>query len=339
MTIKRTKAVVLPLYNDNLIRALLGLKIEEREIPELKPDEVLIKLGASPCNPSDIAFLRGGYNIVKPIPVVPGFEAMGEVVETGTEAQHLINKKVSCFSQEDSDGTWAEYFRAKAKDCIVLKDGIKNDQAACLSINPLTALGMFELVEKAGNVPFVLNAAGGQVPVFMRVLAAEKGIEVINIVRKEEQVEQLRNAGQKMVLNSTAEDFSDQLAQACNTLNPLFAFDAVAGEISGQMLNSLPEEGTLVIYGGLSGQSVSGIDTMGVIFKRKKVIGFNLNEWIAEMDENTFKEQTDHVQDLFIEEKFKTQIQGSYKLEDVVTGIRAYIKSMSAGKILLKGDL
>ncbi|MCB2220320.1 MAG: zinc-binding dehydrogenase [Bacteroidetes bacterium] len=335
MNITKTRAVILPQYNDNLIRALLGLKIEEIDIPELRSDDVLIRLEAAPCNPSDIAFLRGGYNIVKPLPAVPGFEGTGEVVDTGENARNLLGKKVSCFSQDDADGTWAEYFRVKASDCIVLKKGMEMEQAACLSINPLTAIGLFAMVEQAGNPSFIVNAAGGQVPDFMRMMAAEKGIEVINIVRRPEQVAHLKSEGQQWVLNNTDDYFTEQFKEACNNLKPAFAFDAVAGDMAGQLLNCMPGGATLVVYGGLSGQAVSGLDPMGLIFRHKKVMGFNLNDWIAGMDRETFQQYTDFVQDQFIRGKFKTTIQGHYKLEEVVTGIRTYIKSMSSGKILL----
>ena len=106
------KAVILPAYNKNVLRAMLSLKVEEIPIPIPQKDEVLIKIEATPCNPSDIAFMQGGYNIVKTLPSVPGFEGAGTVVSTGdsSEAKKLFKKPVSCFTQEDSHGTWAEYF-------------------------------------------------------------------------------------------------------------------------------------------------------------------------------------------------------------------------------------
>ena len=70
------KSVVLPDYNANLIRALIGMKIKEKPIPVPSKDEVLIEMLAAPCNPSDIAFLMGGYNIKKPTPCIPGFEGV-----------------------------------------------------------------------------------------------------------------------------------------------------------------------------------------------------------------------------------------------------------------------
>ncbi|MDZ7743615.1 MAG: alcohol dehydrogenase catalytic domain-containing protein [Bacteroidota bacterium] len=85
---------------------------------------MLVKMEAAPINPSDIAFMQGGYNIKKTTPCVPGFEGTGVVVKAGddTEARQLLAKKVSCFSQQDADGTWAEYFITRAQDCIPLNE-------------------------------------------------------------------------------------------------------------------------------------------------------------------------------------------------------------------------
>lgn len=334
MKIKTTKAVVLPVYNDNLLRAVLGLKIEEREIPQLKDNEVLVKMEAAPCNPSDIAFLRGGYNVVKPLPAVPGFEGTGLVVEAGTTAKSLIEERVSCFVQEDSDGTWAEYFIAQKGDCILLKGDMNVKQAGCFSINPLTAYGMYEMIEPLNGKAFIVTAAGGQVPQILRAFAKRDGIEVINIVRKESSIEELKNKDEDYVLYSGDENFDDQLKQLCEELNPTFAFDAVGGEITAQLFNSMPSNSNVVVYGGLSGNSISGLSTMDIIFKDKILLGFNLNDWIPGKTSEELKSITDELQEMFLSGELKTEIQGTFKLEDVVKGIRSYIKNMSAGKVL-----
>jgi len=119
----KTQSAILHQYNPNIIRALLSIKVGERKLPNLQPNEVLIKTAFSPVNPSDIAFLQGGYNVVKPLPCVPGFEASGTVEETGKNARHLLGKKVSSFVQSDYDGSWSENFVANARDCMVLKEG------------------------------------------------------------------------------------------------------------------------------------------------------------------------------------------------------------------------
>jgi len=331
---ERTKAVILPEYNRNLIRAIIGMKVGERDLTPLKKDEVLIKMKAAPCNPSDIAFIRGGYNIVKDVPTVPGFEGSGIVVDTGQDAKELTGKRVSSFTQEEHDGTWADYFIANKKDCIVLKDELNFEQGACLSINPFTAYGLIELAEEKNCKAIVQNASGGQVAEFVRVLAALKGIEVIDIVRKEEQIEWLTQKGVKYVLDSTNQNFQQELKSLSGELNAGIAFDAVGGEMTGILLNALPDISDVILYGGLAGSSVQELNPFNIIFQGKQLKGFNLTEWIERIGKDKFEKVNHEIQDLIIDGKVKTEIQAIFKLDAVVKGVRTYIKSMSGGKVL-----
>jgi NADPH:quinone reductase-like Zn-dependent oxidoreductase len=331
---KTTKAVLLPAYNDNLLRAMLGLKTEQRKIKSLQKGEVLVQMQAAPCNPSDIAFLRGGYNIIKPLPAVPGFEGTGVVIETAPDSGELLGKRVSCFVQEDLDGTWSEYFIARKQDCILLKENMSIEQAACFAINPLTAYGMFEMVMESNCKSFIVNAAGGVVPEILRVFARKNGIRVINIVRKDDQVETLKQKGEVYVLNSTSDHFKENLTSLCDEIKPKIAFDAIGGESTAQLFNCLPKNAQVVVYGGLSGNDISGICTMEIIFKNKKLLGFNLNDWIPGKSSGEMLSITNELQDMFISGELHTEIQAKFNLDDAVKGIRTYIKSMSSGKVL-----
>ncbi|MCF8368774.1 MAG: zinc-binding dehydrogenase [Bacteroidales bacterium] len=329
------RSVILPEYNNNLIRALLSLKVEETTIPMLRNDEVLVEMKATPCNPSDIAFLRGSYNIVKELPAVPGFEGAGIIVETTANNKDLLHQRVSCYINEKDSGTWSKYFKVKARDCIVLKNGISFEQAAGLSINPVTAWAMFHEAIISGTRAIVQNAAAGQLGKFINVLAAKNGIEVINLVRKVDHINSLKDEGYEHVIDVTGENFNEHYTSIVTRLNPLVAFDAVGGDLTGMMLNPMPGGSKVFVYGGLSGAQIGGIDAMGVIFKRKSIVGFNLNEWMIKVSREKFLEITSEIQDLFLRGDFKTSIQGIYSLDEVVSALRVYVKSMSAGKILL----
>jgi NADPH:quinone reductase-like Zn-dependent oxidoreductase len=335
---KTPHSVILPAYNRNIIRAIISLKFGERELPDLKPNEVLIKMEAAPVNPSDIAFIRGEYNVDKPMPSVPGFEGAGIVVETGVDAVHFMGKRVSSFVQGDKDGTWAEYFTANSNSCIIIKDELPVEQAACLSINPFTAYALMEIAKEKNSKAIVQNAAGGQVAGFVRVFAQKAGISVINIVRKPEQVEILKSEGEQFVLNSTDNDFEEQFGQLANDLSAGIAFDAVGGEITGKLINNMPAGSDVVLYGGLSGSDIQGINSLEVIFGNKKLTGFDLNKWIAEKNRKEFQTVADEIQDLIIAGELKTEVQAEFPVADIVSAIRAYIKSMSAGKVLLRGQ-
>jgi NADPH:quinone reductase len=332
------KAIVLPDYNLNVIRAMKSLQVRELDIPKPHACQVLIKVAAAPCNPSDIAFMRGGYNIMKPVPVVMGFECTGTVVETGDDprAMEMIGKRVSCFSQGDENGTWAEYFLTDYRNCLTVKDELDDDQAAALCINPFTAFALFNIALEKKTGAIIQTAASGQIGIFIRTLAKRKRIPVINLVRKEEHIKELGHTEDKFVLNLNDPGFESDLKQLANDYNATIAFDAVGGDLSGMILNVMPPGSELVIYGGLSGKPVGLINPLDIIFKAKTVRGFNLGDWKTEVGEEHFQKVSDELQCLLIDRVIFTRIQCTYSLDEAQPAIEQYIRNMSSGKVLFQ---
>ena len=323
-------------YNSNLLRAIIGLKVAETDIRKLRENEVLVKTEAAPCNPSDIAFIRGGYNVRKNPPAVPGFEGTGIVVDTGIRVAKFYGKRVSAFVRQDDSGTWSEYFITGARDCILVKEGMETDQAACLAINPFTAWALVEIALMKKSPVIIQNASGGQVAAFIRILAMQNGIEVIDIVRKKEHIESLRNSGSKNIIDMSGENFKSELHQLAHQFDAHLAFDAVGGGMTGILLNALPGFSEVVLYGGLAGGGISGIDPADIIFRNKKLSGFNLSDWKKQKCQVDFDEISGTIQDMMISHGLKTLIQGTYPLTEATEALKSYIKSMSAGKILFK---
>jgi NADPH:quinone reductase len=88
-----------------------SLRIETRPVPRPQRGQALVKMTAAPINPSDLMFLKGLYGVLKPLPVVPGWEGAGRVVATGDDwlSRLLLGKRVACAAPNQHDGTWAEY--------------------------------------------------------------------------------------------------------------------------------------------------------------------------------------------------------------------------------------
>jgi len=330
------KSVVLPDYNKNVLRAMLSLKITDMEIPELKDDEVLIKTSASVCNPSDIAFIQGVYNIVKPVPAIPGFEGAGEIVKEGKNVSGLIGKKVSAIVQSSNSGTWSEYFVAKTTDIIVLDNNMPDEQAACFTVNPFTAYGMFEKARQLQTQAIIQNASGSQVAAFVRKMANEEGMKMIDIVRKEETARLLREEGAEYVLVENNEDFDDKLKQISTDLKPRVAFDAVGGPLSGKIYNALAPHSEMIVYGGLSNKPMSELNVMGAIFHNKIVSGFNLIDWKSGLKPGKFESISLSLQKKFIDGIYKTKIDKIVEIDNIIRGLKSYLGNMSAGKLLIK---
>jgi NADPH2:quinone reductase len=333
------RKIVLPAYNKNIIRALRSLQVEECNHLQPGKNEVLIKVHAAPCNPSDIAFLMGGYNIRKELPAVPGFEGSGVVVDAGEGAEDIIDRKVSFFIQEEDCGSWSEYVVSDRKKLVVLNEDMDMDQAACFAINPFTARGLLDIALLRDNKAIIQNAAGGQVATFVRRMATDMGIEVIDIVRKERTVNRLQSEGARHVLMEGDPDFESKLKELAFQLDARLAFDAVGSELTGKIFNAMPADAELVAYGGLSTKAVSGIDSMDLIFKDKIISGFNLPEWREQMDDDFFEQVSHEMQQLFITGKYQTKIQGSIGFDEIGDGLIAYLRNLSKGKILIKPDI
>lgn len=339
MTHEKTyKAAVLPQANQNIVRALLSIAIEEKPLRQPLPDELLVKMEAAPFNPSDIAFMQDSYQVKKQMPCVPGFEGAGIVVAAGSslDSKRWLNKRVSCFSQQDKDGTWAEYFYARVYEVLPVSDKLSAQQASTFFINPYTAWGLFEIALQRESKAVIVNAAGSRVADFLFELAKIHQLEVIAIVRKQKTADTLLQQGLKHVLVESDPDFEHRLREIAVKLNATTAFDAVGGSLSGQLFNLMPADSEVVLYGGLSGKAVSGLNPLGLIFENKMFTGFNLNDWMAENDTISFELARETLEKMIIDQLVSTKIQDEVPLTGLTKGLKNYISAMSDGKVILK---
>jgi len=329
------KAIIAEQAYTNLSDMLKNLKVVEIPRPSVRINEVLVEMEGAPCNPSDIAFLRGMYNISKDFPTVPGFEGAGTVIDGKGVGKSLLGKRVCFFKRDNSEGTWAEYVVVNAKDVIELSHEFPPDQAPVFFVNPFTAFGLIEKAILLKAKAIIQNAASGQVGHFVRVLAKIYNIPVINIVRRPIHIEKLNAEGECFILNSRDKNFENQLAEYISLLKPNVAFDAVAGDFTAILLKAMPVASNIIIYGGLSGLPVN-LDVLKVIFENKTITGFNLNYWFDNADEKKLNSTSDFLQSLVIEGSIKTEIQKIIQFEEAYEGLYQYLTKMSDGKVILK---
>ncbi|MEX1013511.1 MAG: zinc-binding dehydrogenase [Waddliaceae bacterium] len=332
------KAIQMDQTKKNLEEAISGLHVVTKEIPVPKRGQVLIKVEAAPCNPSDLIFLQGGYGVKKRLPTVPGWEGAGTVIESGSGliGRYLLGKRVACAGQSDGDGTWAQYHLAEASGCIPLSDETSFEQGAALIINPLTAVGLVEKAVKEGHKAMIQTAALSQVGRMVQLLARKKGMPLINVVHREEQLEELTASGQKWALNSSASDFPIKLRKMALELKATIAFEAVAGEITGTMFNEMPKGSKIVVYGALSEKPCQGISPLGLIFENKQIEGFWLTEWLKE---STFWHKMKVirlVKKMVQKGEFQTKINGVYGFDEWKSALSSYSQKMTDGKVILK---
>jgi NADPH:quinone reductase-like Zn-dependent oxidoreductase len=234
--------------------------------PEPGPDEVVVRVEATPINPSDFGLLVGAADMStakasgtkeKPIitAAVPeaamramagrldesmpvGNEGAGVVIRTGSSdaAKALMGKTVAMIG----GAMYAQYRCLKANECLPLPAGTTPAEGASCFVNPLTALGMTETMRREEHKALVHTAAASNLGQMLNKICIKDGIALVNIVRSEEQAEILRKIGAKYVVDSTSPGFMDELTQALVETGATIAFDAIGGgKLAGQILTGM----------------------------------------------------------------------------------------------------
>ena len=327
---KTMRALVLHSYD---VGSFASLTVEERETPQPGKGEALVRMAASPINPSDIASLQGLYGVQKPLPMVPGIEGSGTVVATGSGylARRLMGKRVAC-AAGGGDGAWAEYMVAPAAQCSPLPDGVNDEQGAMRIVNPYTAWAHLAIAHQTNARSIVETAAASALGQMVNKLAQRRGVQVVNIVRRQDQMETLRALGAKIILNSEAPDFDATLSDVCRRASARLAFDAVAGAMTARLLAALPPEGRVIVYGGLAGEAIT-LNPGDIIFNQRRVEGFYLARWIGHQNPLALLRMQRQLYQLG--DLTHASIQARFPLEDGQAAIAAYQANMSAGKALL----
>ena len=312
-----------------------ALRVERRSVPKPGPNQVLVKVAASPINPSDLAFLDGLYRSEKQTPVVPGFEGSGTVVAVGVGmmGRYLMGKRVACITPSQGDGVWADYIVTTTSQAFPLHASVSLAQGAMSVINPLTAMAFLTLAKKGYHRSIVQTAAASALGSMVIRLMQGQGIEVINIVRRQSQVELLKKQGAAIVLDSSDSQFEQHLSDTCKQHAPRLALDAVAGPITLQLLQAMPSRSKVTVFGGLSFEP-SQVNPDHLIFQGKSIDGFWLTTWLGGMNIIQSLRLWQRAQKL-LGTDLKSEIRAKYPLQAAQKAIIEYQNQMTGGKILL----
>ena len=312
------------------------LRVEQRPVPKPGKDEVLVRVAASPINPSDLALLNGEYGFKNPPPVVPGGEGSGTVVAVGPGpmGRYFLGKRVACLNQGTGSGMWADYVVTTAKGgALPLHESVSMEQGAMSIINPLTASAFLAIAKKGGHNAIVLTAAASALGQMVNRLGRSEGVQVINIVRREPQVDLLKEQGATVVLNSSEADFDQQLKEVCHQADAHLAFDAVAGSMTRQLLDALPPDSKVTVYSCLSFKAPQ-VGPDHLIFEDKAIDGFWLGPWINNMNLIQILMLWRRAQKLMGDE-LRSEVRARYPFQEAKQAVQDYLGQMTGGKILL----
>lgn len=292
-------------------------------VPKPGPSQVLIKVALASINPSDVMFVKGLYGQPRQKGQPAGFEGVGEVVATGDQpaARALAGKRVSFATGRSGWGSWAGYAVAEAAACYPLLPGMRNEDAAGMIVNPLTALAMFDIVREEGEKSFILTAGASQLSKLMISAARDEGFRPIAVVRRDDQIEHLARLGAAHVVNATSPGFERRMAELCREEGPRILLDAVTGAQASAIFNVMGRNARWIIYGRLDPADTIIREPGHMIFLNKRVEGFWLVEWMRRVTPEKKAAVVAEAQQRFIDGRWRTDVTAVVPLEEAVARV------------------
>lgn len=312
--------------------------LQVRDIPEPTPGpgEVKVRMIASPINPSDLLYIAGQYGLKPPtFPATPGFEGVGTVVESGGGIIGWLRKGKRVAVLNDRNGNWGEYTVASAKQVIPIPDEIPDEQAASFFVNPATAV---VLTSRVFTIPpggwLLQSAAGSALGKMVIALGKANGFRTINVVRRAEQIDELKKLGADEVILEK-DGIEEQVRRITGGAGVKFALDPVGGSTGTQVVRCLAEGGVCCLYGLLSGEQVS-VDPRTLITGSKTVRGFWLADFMKTLSVLQKLQLIREVRTLMKAGVLKTVTGTAFPLDRIGDAVRAAAAPGKAGKVLLR---
>ena len=293
----------------------LELSLQDVEVQTPGEKEVLVKVEASPINPSDLGMLLAMADVSKatqsgsdgspivnapigeavmaamaarvghPMPV--GNEGAGVVIATGSseEAKALMGKTVAVLG----GAMYSEYRTLKTHQCLVMNEGVSSKEAASCFVNPLTALGMVETMREEGFSGLMHTAAASNLGQMLQKICIADDVPLVNVVRKPEQEQLLRDLGATHVCDSSKDSFSKDLKEAILEAKAYVAFDATGGgELANDLLTAMEaaasaQGGEFSRYGSDQHKQVyiyGGLERAHTVLKRSYGMQWGVGGWL-----------------------------------------------------------
>lgn len=301
---------------------LQTVAVVDQAPPTCPDDGVVVAVKARPINPADLLMLEGRHVYRPALPAQIGIEGAGFVVEVGARSRLALGTLVAI----PSGGTWRDRMALRDDDVLALPAHVDVAQASMLCVNPFTALGMLEGVAPGSTV--LVNAASSAIAGLVLAVARRRGVHTVAVVRT------LRAAPPAAdVVLVDGDDLAARVRERAPSPVTL-ALDAVAGDASGRMFDSVADGGALVVYGLLGSDRVA-LPAAGVVFRDVAVRGFSRLRGFRAMTAARRAAITAELVQMLADGTLVTPVEGTYALDDVRAALAHHQRPGRAGKVLL----
>ena len=303
--------------------------------PALGQEDVLISMEAAPLNPSDFLFVRGTYGVRPAFPSAVGAEGVGRVIKVGSRVDVGLQGKRVLIIPTYEQGTWADQVVAVVHNVVQMGDEADPLQLSMIGINPATAYLLLNRYVSLMPGDWIgqtaANSAMGQ---YIIALAKLAGVKTLNVVRREEAAEQVRQWGDDRVVLQ-GDNLHEDIEKALDGKKLSLVLDTVGGTSVGELAKSLKTGGSIVVYAMQSGQ-FPAISPKDFIYRGLSLHGFWLMNWIRNAPRTEIQEIYQKLGDLVADGSLSAAVEHVYPLEQFKEAFEQSLNPNRSGKILFK---
>jgi len=309
------------------------LQVADRPTPNPGAGQVRIKSTLSPIHNHDLWTVRGQYGYKPQLPAVGGTEVAGVIDAIGEGVERVkVGQRVVVAGIHEA---WADYVVAPAAAVIPLPEAVSDEVGCQLIAMPLSAVMLLEYLHLEPGQWFIQNSANGAVGKTLAMLAKARGINGVNLVRREAGIAELAEVGIGNAVSTESEGWKERVRGLVGDAALAAGVDSVGGDASGDIFGLLGENGTLVSFGAMSGQPMR-LNSGDAIFKQASVKGF----WASKISEVTSgadkARMIGELLTLAASGELKLPVDAVFDVENVAQATAASEKSARKGKVLLR---
>src|SRR5438128_6001292 len=301
----------------------------------LGQEDVLNSMDAAPLNPSDFVLVRGMYGIRPAFPSPVGAEGVGRVTQTGSKVGRTLQSKRVLIVPTYEQGTWADQVVVPVRNIVPMSDEADPLQLSMIGINPATAYLLLKRYVSLMRGDWIgqtaANSAMGQYIIAFAKLA---GVKTLNLVRREEAAEQVRQLGGDRVVVQ-GDNLHKDIEEALDGKKLSLVLDTVGGTPVGELAKSLKSGGSIVSYAMQSGQ-FPAISPKDFFYRGLSLHGFWLGNWIRNAPRTEVQEIYQKLGDLVADGSLSATVEHVYPLDQFKEAFKQSLKSNRSGKILFK---
>src|SRR6266567_5751744 len=299
----------------------------------LGQEDVLISMEAAPLNPSDFVLVRGMYGIRPAFPSPVGAEGVGRVTQTGSKVDRTLQGKRVLILPTYEQGTWADQVVVLVRNIVPMSEEADPLQLSMIGINPATAYLLLNRYVSLMPGDWIgqtaANSAMGQ---YIIALAKLAGVKTLNVVRRKEAAEQVRQwGGDRVVLQG--DNLLKDIEEALGGKKLSLVFDEVGDTPVGELAKSLKAGGSIVVYALLSGQFPT-MPPGEFIYRGLSLHGFWLINWIRMAPRAEIQEMYQQLGDLVAEGSLRAAVEQVYPLDAFQEAFTQSLQPHRSGKIL-----